>query len=64
MLPARKVVCGSRRWERAKFAFMHLVVSARSRRKAALRRKEFDLLALLARNIGRIVTHRQLLADI
>ena len=29
-----------------------------------LTRKEFDLLALLARNAGRIVTHRQLLADI
>ncbi|AZN72922.1 DNA-binding response regulator [Georhizobium profundi] len=29
-----------------------------------LTRKEFDLLALLARNPGRIVTHRQLLADI
>jgi two-component system KDP operon response regulator KdpE len=27
-------------------------------------RKEFDLLALLARNAGRIVTHRQLLADV
>ena len=26
--------------------------------------KEFDLLALLARNVGRIVTHRQLLNDI
>lgn len=29
-----------------------------------LTRKEFDLLALLARNAGRIVTHRQLLHDI
>lgn len=29
-----------------------------------LTRKEFDLLALLARNAGRIVTHRQLLADL
>lgn len=29
-----------------------------------LTRKEFDLLALLARNAGRIVTHRQLLADV
>jgi len=29
-----------------------------------LTRKEFDLLALLARNAGRIITHRQLLADI
>lgn len=29
-----------------------------------LTRKEFDLLALLARNAGRIVTHRQLLSDI
>ena len=29
-----------------------------------LTRKEFDLLALLARNAGRIVTHRQLLNDI
>ncbi|QIB33152.1 response regulator [Ancylobacter pratisalsi] len=29
-----------------------------------LTRKEFDILALLARNAGRIVTHRQLLADI
>ncbi|MGQ2905730.1 MAG: response regulator [Neoaquamicrobium sediminum] len=29
-----------------------------------LTRKEFDLLTLLARNAGRIVTHRQLLADI
>lgn len=29
-----------------------------------LTRKEFDLLALLARNAGRILTHRQLLADI
>lgn len=29
-----------------------------------LTRKEFDLLALLARNAGRIVTHRQLLTDI
>lgn len=29
-----------------------------------LTRKEFDLLTLLARNAGRIVTHRQLLADV
>jgi two-component system KDP operon response regulator KdpE len=29
-----------------------------------LTRKEFDLLALLARNAGRIVTHRHLLADV
>ena len=29
-----------------------------------LTRKEFDILALLARNAGRIVTHRRLLADI
>lgn len=29
-----------------------------------LTRKEFDILALLARNAGRIITHRQLLADI
>jgi two-component system, OmpR family, KDP operon response regulator KdpE len=29
-----------------------------------LTRKEFELLALLARNAGRIITHRQLLADI
>jgi two-component system, OmpR family, KDP operon response regulator KdpE len=29
-----------------------------------LTRKEFDLLALLARNAGRIITHRQLLGDI
>jgi two-component system KDP operon response regulator KdpE len=29
-----------------------------------LTRKEFGLLALLARNAGRIVTHRQLLADV
>lgn len=29
-----------------------------------LTRKEFDLLALLARNAGRIITHRQLLADL
>jgi len=29
-----------------------------------LTRKEFDLLVLLARNAGRIVTHRQLLADV
>ncbi len=29
-----------------------------------LTRKEFDLLALLARNAGRIVTHRQLLGEV
>ena len=29
-----------------------------------LTRKEFDLLALLARNAGRILTHRQILNDI
>ncbi|MGF7160618.1 two-component system KDP operon response regulator KdpE [Rhodoligotrophos appendicifer] len=29
-----------------------------------LTRKEFDLLAMLARNAGRIVTHRQLLSDV
>lgn len=29
-----------------------------------LTRREFDLLALLARNAGRILTHRQILADI
>ncbi len=56
--PASVIASGALRIDLAR----HEVVLAGAPLK--LTRKEFDLLALLARNAGRIVTHRQLLHDI
>lgn len=56
--PDREIVRGDLRIDLAR----HEVALAGELVK--LTRKEFDLLALLARNAGRIVTHRQLLADL
>ncbi len=56
--PASEIIRGDLQVDLAR----HLVTLAG--KPLRLTRKEFDLLALLARNAGRIVTHRQLLADI
>lgn len=53
-----EIVCGDLRVNLARH---EVTLGARS---IKLTRKEFDLLALLMRNAGRILTHRQLLHDI